>query len=329
MNLLLRVKQKVQQLATSADLSREHPLIILGLSGGADSVFLFHVLLTMQKNKQLDFICAHFNHGWRKDATLDEQFCRELTSTHRVKIVVKNPQSLTKSFKFNGSKEELGRKMRREFFDQVKKEHSGTHIALAHHQQDQIETFFIRLARGCSLEGLSGIKPIAGNYIRPLLNINKAEILDFLKANNIPWTEDETNKSPNFLRNRIRHQLLPLMQQIDSRFTQKITDSIGHLQQENLAMESIANQAFDHLFQLQNNSYVGSREKLLQLQPAILHRVIIIWFKKESVPFTPSLGIIKETLRFIRLDTDRTHKLHQHWQITKKTGCIRIKKLTP
>ena len=144
--------------------------VIVGLSGGPDSVFLLH-LLAHKKNHGLvqDVVVAHLDHEWRPNSDEDVQFCHELAKKYDIRLVAAKMSDLSISLKFNGSKEEVARHARRFFFEQLRKKENADTIALAHHAQDQQETFFIRLIRGASLAGLTAIKPQHGYYIRPLL----------------------------------------------------------------------------------------------------------------------------------------------------------------
>ncbi len=121
--------------------------VVLGLSGGPDSVFLLHYLAHRQKKGSISLIAAHLDHEWRPDSAKDEQFCREIAQKNNICYTRCKLSKLSLEYKFNGSTEELGRKARRHFLESVKTEHHADYIALAHHLQDQQETFFISLVR--------------------------------------------------------------------------------------------------------------------------------------------------------------------------------------
>ncbi len=120
--------------------------VVLGLSGGPDSVFLLHLLA----DKNIKLIAAHLDHEWRADSADDVTFCKKLAQKYNVPFITAKASELKRTFKWDGSQEQLGRAMRRHFFATVAAAHATDSIALAHHAQDQQETFFIRLMRGRS-----------------------------------------------------------------------------------------------------------------------------------------------------------------------------------
>ena len=155
-------------------------------------MFLLHVLNFIQKqntqlnkilktnNPQIKIIATHLDHQWRAESWRDVEFCAQLCQNLEIEFIARKAEELNLEIKFNGSKEELGRKMRRALFAQILKEKNADFIALAHHLQDQQETFFLRLLRGSSLSGLCCMQEIDGNYIRPLLGIDKKDIFEYL-----------------------------------------------------------------------------------------------------------------------------------------------------
>src|SRR5579872_4562008 len=223
--------QRINSYISQHNLIPPNSTIILGLSGGPDSVFLAHLLADMQKKGLCTVIAAHLDHQWRTDSANDVQFCQALAEQLGITFVSTSIDNLSLSVKFNGSKEEMGRRMRRHFFEQVKNEHEAHAIALAHHADDQQETFFIRLLRGASLTGLTGMKPHHGDYIRPLLEISKAEILDYLTAHQITYLIDPTNESDAYLRNRIRNTVIPALTATDNRFSANFMATLHRLQE--------------------------------------------------------------------------------------------------
>ncbi len=131
-----------------------HATLIVGLSGGPDSVLLLHYLAALAHTHNLTLIAAHLDHEWRPDSYKDVEFCQELTQRLGIKLVASKLSDLSLSRKFNGSKEEYARSMRRHFLEQIQHQYHANFIALAHHADDQQETFFIRMMRGTSLSGL-------------------------------------------------------------------------------------------------------------------------------------------------------------------------------
>lgn len=184
--------------------------IVLGVSGGADSVALLDILCDMSYEYDLKLYVVHVNHGLRgKDADNDQQyvetFCRERNVPCRI-------------FKFDVAEiarkehltsEEAGRKMRYCAFETVANEVHANKIATAHHMNDNTETLLFNLLRGSGLTGLCGIRPMRDKYIRPLIKTSRTEIEKYLSEKNISWCTDSTNNETVFTRNKIRHELLP------------------------------------------------------------------------------------------------------------------------
>lgn len=198
--------------------------IVLGFSGGPDSVFLLEVLLKLQESIVFEIYLVHINHLLRgKDADEDEEFVREISKKYGLKCFIKRAD-IEKIAKDNKKGlEEVGREIRYKYFNKILKEVGGTKIAIAHNLDDQIETFLFRLMRGSSLEGLKGI-PERENIIRPIKDIYKKDIVEYLDKNSIPYRIDKTNFENEFTRNSIRLDLIPSIEKkYNSNFKEKIS----------------------------------------------------------------------------------------------------------
>ena len=308
---------------------KEKPTIILGLSGGPDSVFLFFVLKQLHEKNLIRLICAHLNHGWRDDADNDVQFCKKLCNTHTVPLISEEIKNLDIKPKFNGSQEELGRIYRRHFFAKLKKHYDADFIALAHHRQDQQETFFLRLMRGSSLAGLTCMKAIDGTYVRPLLNIDKDTILTWLTNNNITYLTDPTNASDNYLRNKIRKYIIPACKQCDARFDQNMTSTLASLNAENNLLQQITKQTYESIFSEKNGDVTGNLSQFRQLEAPLQKRVLLHWLITQDVNFNVSSGFLEELCRFLRHSNGGTHNLNPTWSLTKKKNLFWIIKNKP
>jgi tRNA(Ile)-lysidine synthase len=301
-----------------------HSTIIVGLSGGPDSVFLLHTLMQLRAVYDHAIIAAHLNHEWRASAINDENFCRQLCSQWAIPLVVAHASELAFPIKSNRSKEDIGRQMRRHFFEHVRHEHNAQHIALAHHGDDQIETFFIRLVRGASLVGLSGMRPKNGYYIRPLLTRSKQEILDYVHTNKLAYVVDPTNADHDFLRNRIRLQLMPLLTEIDARATVNLKKTMAHLQQASAFIQTHADQAYARCT---INDTALDISATLALDPVLQKWIIIHWLTQHGVQYTPSTSLIEEIVRFLRNTKSTTHTVGT-WCIRKRKNYATIEPVT-
>jgi tRNA(Ile)-lysidine synthase len=301
---------------------KECPTILLGLSGGPDSVFLFHFLKELHKKQKINLICAHLNHGWRTESDEDETFCKKLCATSDIELCVGHGKDFSDAIKPNGSKEEVGRKMRRHFFQEICGKEAIDFIALAHHQQDQQETFFMRLLRGTTLHGITAMKVLDGTYLRPLLHTSKKDILDHLHTHNIPYCIDETNLSDDFLRNRIRNDILPAFLKCDTRFDAKFTSTLKHLQEEDDFLQAMVKDAYAQIFA----SRKGNLSLFKSIPAVIQKRLIPFWLTIEQVAFSPSDRYIEEVIRFLTASQGGSHKLHESWSLHKKQNAFWIEK---
>lgn len=183
--------------------------VVLGVSGGADSIALVYALRELQ-DYDLELIVAHLNHGLRGDeAERDARYVEQVAGSLNLRFEYKEVDTLVFKEEHQLSLEEAGRMLRYGFFTDVLNKYNAAKIATAHTLDDQAETVLMRLLRGSGGLGLSGIPPVSGNIIRPLIETRRSEIEDFLKSRGIKWIEDSTNKETVFLRNKIRLELLP------------------------------------------------------------------------------------------------------------------------
>lgn len=299
--------------------------VLVGLSGGPDSVFLLHVLV-MLRNQGLitDFMAAHLDHQWREDSAKDAQFCKDLCKKWKVPIIINKLSDLGISQKSTGSKEELGRRARRQFFEQVKRDYELDRIALAHHAQDQQETFFIRLIRGSSLTGLTGMRPQSGDYIRPLLEINKKDLVSYLDKHAIPYVVDPSNLSEEYLRNRIRLKVVPALEACDPRFEQNFAQTLARLQETEDYLQEHTTREFSKL--TSNNGQTISVTELLSYPLLMRYRLVMHWMQTNQVRIPLSQSFLDELLKFLSTQQGGSHSLHHEWRIEKKSGMATINK---
>ena len=200
--------------------------ILIAFSGGPDSVMLLYVLKSLQKKFNLKLAAYHLNHMLRgEEAKRDEEFSRKLAEEWNIPFYSEKIDIKKYKTEKVGSLEEIAREIRYKRYYYWKERLKFRKVALGHTKTDSVETFIYNLIRGSGLKGLSGIPPVRDFYIRPLIYLEREEIQEFLKIKNIPYVIDSTNLEPEFTRNKIRLQLLPLFEEIRKGATQKIFQS--------------------------------------------------------------------------------------------------------
>ena len=252
--------------------------VIAGISGGADSVFLLFVLLELQKRLGIDIVSVHINHGIRGAAAdADEQFVRELCVRHGVESVVyhENVELIAKNRK--QSLEEAGRTVRREAFEKALLKYGGTKIAMAHHQNDNAETLLMNLARGAGLKGLGGIRPVNGKVIRPLLCLSRQEIEVYLQEKGCSYCLDETNEGDEYTRNRIRHMVIPVLEeQVNKKAVRHMNEAMERILEQQEYMEVQTDEAFGKCVGLTSGGMLKIQKKEFERQhPAIQKQLVL------------------------------------------------------
>lgn len=205
--------------------------IIVAMSGGPDSVFLYNLLKKIKDKMNLKVYFAHINHGLRgKDSDGDEKFVIKLGESEKVPAYTKKV-NIKEYAKLHGlSEEEAGREVRYGFFRELKDQLGATKVALAHNEDDVVETFMFRLIRGTSFKGLEGIPVKREFFIRPVLNYRKEEILKYLDGNQISYCTDKTNFENIYTRNKIRLDLIPSIEkEYNINFKEKIINLISDI----------------------------------------------------------------------------------------------------
>jgi len=202
------MSQKIKRFIDKYKMLRKNDRVLVGLSGGADSVFLTVMLKKIERLYRIKVFTCHIDHQYREESWKDAKFVKGFCDNLAIPVEIKK----IKLKRFSESK---ARDLRYEVFYEVAKKFRCNKIATAHTLNDNAETVLMWLARGCGLNGLKGIPPVRGKIIRPALCVSKKEIILYLKRNKIKYRTDSTNFSEKFTRNKIRLNIIPHLEKIN------------------------------------------------------------------------------------------------------------------
>ncbi|MET7254011.1 tRNA lysidine(34) synthetase TilS [Dyadobacter jiangsuensis] len=208
---------------------------LLAVSGGVDSVVMTHLF----HNLGLPAGIAHCNFGLRgEESQGDEAFVRELAARCNFPFFVNSPDVKSLAKGTSVSTQMAARELRYEWFEKVREEMGYRWVATAHHANDSLETLLLNLARGTGLAGLTGIAPVNGHLIRPLLLSNRAEVSHYASENGIEWREDRTNATDDYYRNKIRHHVIPVLAELNPSLEKTFNVSAERLRASNALLEA-------------------------------------------------------------------------------------------
>ncbi len=262
--------------------------ILLGLSGGADSSALLHLLLAYSKESGAEIIAAHLNHGIRgekytNEAARDEAFCREICAEYGIELIVKHLDIPSLAENSGRSLETEAREARYAFFAEAMRERGIKILATAHNADDNLETQLYNLSRGCGIDGVAGI-PSRRSFdavegavvIRPILSAEKREILDFCERCSLRYVTDSTNLSDDCTRNRLRHRVIPALSEL-----------FPNIRNSAMRLSCSASEDSDYILSeakifLASHGGIIFAKELESLHPALAKRVIMLAFSKIS-----------------------------------------------
>ena len=251
--------------------------IIVGLSGGADSVSLFHLLCSMREEYKLTIIGVHIHHGIRgEDADADANYVERLCVDYHVNCEIFRYDIHKEAKKLKITDEEAGRLIRYKMFGKVLEKYSGNKIAVAHNMNDQAETVLMRLCRGTGLRGLTGISAVRDNIIRPLIECSRDNIEEYCKLNTLEYKTDYTNDMAIYTRNKIRLHLIPwIKENLNPAIVQTLSKMSGLLQEEEDYMALVAKTAYDSCECKSTNSQTSISIEKFKLYPSVIQKRVI------------------------------------------------------
>jgi tRNA(Ile)-lysidine synthase len=274
---LTALHQQVRRTIRRHGLCPSGTRLLVGLSGGSDSVALTLILREMAERSGFAVVgVAHFNHGLRATAGRDEQFCRDLAARLAVPIEVGAVDVQAYAASQRQSVEEAARRARYAFLHRAAADAGADRIAVGHTRDDQAETFLLKLIRGAGLAGLGGIYPQRGIVIRPLLDVARDDLRDYLCSRGETWVEDETNASLDNPRNRVRHRVLP---ELDAAYGGPTRPGIARtaalVREDGQWLDQVADQRFGVLAITNSNGLELDAPALASEPPPIRRRILL------------------------------------------------------
>lgn len=275
------MEEKVLENILKYNLIKDGDKVVVGVSGGPDSITLLNVLLNIKKTNKINFevIVCHINHMIRKEAIDDENYVKEYCDKNGISCFVKKIEVEKMAKENKISTEEAGRNARYEFFKEILEKEKANLIATAHTANDNAETVIMNIIRGSSTYGIGGIDIKRDNLIRPLINCSREEIEDYCKKNNLNPRIDKTNFENVYTRNKVRNLLIPY---IKENFNPNIVEAINRLsdisKEENEYLEKITRQAYEEILikeESNKNQIVLNLKEFNKLEKVIKSRVIL------------------------------------------------------
>ena len=324
----IRMKKTVMAFCRRNHLLGQGERILVGLSGGADSVCLFLVLLALKEELSLSLAAVHVNHNLRgEEADADERFCEELCKKHGVEFhrVSVPVEELAKE---NGwTLEEAGRNARYSAFAEWKERLGCQKIAVAHHKNDQAETVLFQLFRGSRLKGLSGMEAKRGDIIRPLLCVTRKEIEEFLAEEGQSFCIDRTNLEEDYTRNCIRNKILPQAEALQKKTVEHVAETAEYLGRVERYLERQTRELYVCAAEGKDGEVSLSVDLLSGSEPLLAERVIyralcaVAGQKKDITSVC-----VEQCMELLEKQTGRKIRLLQGLTAIREYGVIRIYK---
>ncbi|MEO0289222.1 MAG: tRNA lysidine(34) synthetase TilS [candidate division WOR-3 bacterium] len=296
--------------------------VLLSFSGGPDSTLLFHFLLYCKKNFNTYFECFYLNHNEREDVLKEEDFVKKICKDNNVRLNYRSEKVLdlkeTKKLGF----ERAARELRKKYLLDIFKKKKFDYIFTGHNLTDAVETFFINLQRNTGVRGASSIDPVENVFIRPLLFLKKNDILNSLKKENIEYIEDPTNLNKNIVRNRIRHDLIPVLENSLKNGIYSFKIFFDNLKEFEVGFEQLL---FEYLniFQYENGSLIIDILKILSYNKKL--RKILIYIALSKF-FYVNRNILDEVEKIILSDKKNIEKKIGDFYLERKYNIVKIYK---
>lgn len=280
MGTSISMVQKIKKYILEHNLIQKGDRLVIGVSGGADSVALLMILCELQTEWDLQLFAVHINHGIRDEAHKDAEYVEILCRKLGIPFYLFCENIPRRAIEKGMSEEEMGRHYRYECFAEIAEKTGAKKIVVAHHENDQAETILFHMLRGTDLKGLKGMQPQVTKQdgtivIRPFLCVNREEIEMYLKERQILWCEDRTNQDNHYSRNALRNLVIPAMEQINSQTVPHIVRLAQRMSEyEQFFQEQVESYIRQQVKENSKTEYYIKRESLGKLPPVLARGVL-------------------------------------------------------
>ena len=271
------LKDEVLKTIKTYNLINKGDKIVIGVSGGPDSICLLHVLNSLRQELEIELYVAHINHMIRKVADDETKYVQDFCKNFGIECFIKKEDIIRLAKEQKKGTEEVGRNVRYEFFNEILEKTNSNKIATAHNSNDRAETVILNILRGSGLSGLKGIEPKREDkYIRPLINTSRDNIEAYCKENNLKPKYDESNNENIYSRNKVRNEIIPY---IKKEFNKNIIQTINRLAdvatEENEYLRKITKQEYEKIATKENDIIILNLKKFNNLELVIKRRIIL------------------------------------------------------
>lgn len=300
---------KIKETIARYGMLKKDDVVIIAVSGGADSIALLHAMYSLKQELGIAVHACHVNHNLRgEESKRDEQFVRDFCDSRKIPVTF---YSIDIKADKHESVEERARKMRYECFEKLCNELDAK-LATAHTASDNAETVFLNILRGTGTKGLCGIPPVRGNIIRPMIRCTREDIEVYCKENGLEYVTDSSNLSDDYTRNKLRHRLIPLLQEFNPSLFEAVSRMTSAVYDDNALLEQISSEAKENA--RTDDGY--SCEKLAELERTVLCRVVSSVLSDNGIE--PSALRINECVQIILEKKGKINLCRNRFAVVRK-----------
>lgn len=243
--------------------------LVVGVSGGPDSMALLDVMRRLKGEVNLDFVAVHVNHGLRREAKADQKLVEDYCRAHNLPLIIKTVDVKSSLGKNGGGLEERARELRYQALKSV-----GGYVVTAHTLDDQVETVLFNFLRGAGMRGMAGMRDFVRGILRPFLGVPKVDILAYVEKHKVPYRVDKTNLDKKFTRNRIRHELLPTLREYNPKIDEQVIKISTMFDQANTAIQELARLYVNSFSEVEEHRAEISLSRFKELTPLMQGEVV-------------------------------------------------------